>query len=321
MLKRLVQCGLASACLALGCAQTIETPAPPSGFSGEQAFAHLSQLTALGPRVAGTPGATQARAYVRSQLEALGLTVHEEVFQFRPSPELPELTLANLWAEVPGTRHGLFAVGTPLDTNPLAGPGANEGGSGAALLLELARALHETPLPYPVRLLFLDAELLDADTAFLGSEHAFLAFESAHELEGLRAWLYVHQVADRDLEIRRDRSSDRALRDLFFEVARREGLSAAFPYSAPFEDMKLGQDVFVAHRFRRVVALADIRYGGPDAPGPLWRTPGDDLTACDPGSLEAAGRVVLAGLRAVAARQIVVDAATGAASEKEEGHP
>jgi len=294
---------------------------PPARFSGEHAFAHLGQLVALGPRVAGTEPATRARAYVRAELESLGLTVHEEAFQWTPSPELPERAFANLWAEVPGARPGLFAVATPLDTNPLAGPGANEGGSGAALLLELARALREDPLPYPVRLLFLDAELLDAETPFLGSEHAFLGFESARELDQLHAFVYVHQVGDRDLEVRRDRSSDRTLRDLFFDVARREGLAAAFPRNAPFEAAKLGQDVFVAHRFPRVVALADMRYGGPDAPGPLWRTQGDDLTACAPSSLEAAGRVVLGGLRALAARQINVDTAKGAAPEKEDGHP
>jgi hypothetical protein len=105
------------------------------------------------------------------------------------------------------------------------------------------------------------------------------------------------------------------------DAAQREGLAAAFPRNAPFDVMKLGQEVFVAHRFPRVVALADIRYGGPDAPGPLWRTPGDDLGACAPESLEAAGRVVLGGLRALAARQASVDAATGAAAAQEDGHP
>ena len=320
-MKRIVGI-LALGWLGLGCAEAPIAPPPaPSRFSGERAFEHLSQLVALGPRVAGTPQAAAAHAYVRSELEALGFTVDEQAFRWAPGPGLPELELTNLWVEQQGAAPGLFAVVTPIDTNKDAGPGANEGGSGAALLLELARALHETPLAYSVRLIFLDAELLDAKTPFLGSEQAHHDLESAGALAQLHALIYVHQVADRDLEIRRDSNSERTLRDRIFDVASREGLAAAFPRSAPFDDVRLGQRVFLTHRFPRVVVLADLRYGGPDIPGPLWRTTSDDLSACSPTSLEAAGTVVLEGLRTLAARQLEVDRARGAAHHAEAGHP
>ena len=321
-MKRIVGCALVCGWLGLGCVQTPPAPpAPPSSFSGERAFEHLSQLVALGPRVAGTAQAAAARSYVRSQLEALGFTVHEQAFRWASAPGLPELELANLWVEQPGVMSGLYAVAAPLDTHPDAGPGANEGGSGAALLLELARALRETPLTYSVRLLFLDAELLDAKTPFLGSEQAHHDLVEAKALSQLHALVYVHQVADRELEIRRDRNSDRALRDVFFDVARREGLGAAFPLTAPFDDVKLGHRAFVAHRFPKVIVLTDLRYGGSDVPGSLWRTASDDLAACSATSLDAAGRVVLGGLRALAARQLAVDRAKGAALPGEGGHP
>jgi hypothetical protein len=322
--KRIVGYALVLAGLGLGCVQTqTAEPAvpPPSTFSGERAFEHLSQLVALGPRVAGTAQAAATRGYVRSQLEALGFSVHEQAFRWAPGPGLPELELVNLWAEQPGVMSGLFAVATPLDTHPDAGPGANEGGSGVALLLELARALHETPLTYSVRLMFLDAELLDAETPFLGSEQAHHDLDAAGAVAQLHALVYVHQVGDRELEIRRDRNSDRALRDAFFDVARREGVGAAFPRTAPFDDVKVGHAVFVAKRFPKVIALADLRYGGPDVPGSLWRTPSDDLAGCSPTSLDAAGRVVLGGLRVLAARQLEVDRAKGAALPDEGGHP
>ena len=320
--KRIVGCALLCGWLGLGCkTEELPAPPPPSTFSGERAFEHLSQLVTLGPRVSGTAQAAAARSYVRSQLEALGFTVHEQPFRWTPDPDLPELELANLWAEQPGLMSGLFVVATPLDTHPDAGAGANEGGSGVALLLELARALHETPLTYSVRLMFLDAELLDAKTPFLGSEQAHHDLTAAGAVAQLHALVYVHQIADRELEIRRDRNSDRALRDVFFDVARREGVSAAFPRTAPFDDAKLGHAVFVKNRFRQVIALADLRYGGPDVPGSLWRTSSDDLAACSPASLDAAGRVVLGGLRALAARQLEVDRAKGAALPDEGGHP
>lgn len=324
---RLTAHGLpAFCCVAAACAAPPPEPAPPAppSFSRERAFEHLEQLVALGPRVAGTPAAGRARAYVRGELEALGLRVHEDAFTWAREPGQPGLALANLWAEIPGAAPGLFAVATPLDSPPgdgVAIPGANEGGSGAALLLELGRALREEPLAYPVRLVFLDAELLDGRSPFLGSEHAHQRLAQSGELASLRLLLYLHQVGDRELEIRRDRGSDRALRELFFAAARRAGLGGAFPSAAPFDDVALGHRVFAGHRFRRVVALADLRYGGPDVPGSHWRTAADDLPACSAESLAAVGTVVLAGLRDAAARQREVDRATGAAEPPRDGHP
>jgi hypothetical protein len=312
--------------LALGCAFGSEPPpgelAAPEPFSGERAFAQLEKLVALGPRVAGTPGSAAAHALVRSELEALGLEVHEDAFEWTSAPGAPSLWLANLWAEIPGTEPGLFVVATPLDTAPAPGVGANEGGSGVALLLELARTLRDRPLAYTVRLLFLDAELLDAEAAFLGSEHAHLVLRESGELEQLRLLLYLHQVGDQELEIRRDRLSDRKLRDAFFAAARRRGLAKAFPFEAPFDEARLGHVVFTEHRFHRVVALADLRYGGSEMPGTYWRTAEDALAHCSAASLAAVGTVVRAGLEEVAARQRAVDRISGAAAPPEkEGHP
>lgn len=311
--------------LVSGCAFRSEPPpgdlSGPEPFSGERAFAQLEKLVALGPRVAGTPASAAARALVRSELEALGLEVHEEAFEWTSAPEAEPLWLANLWAEIPGSEPGLFVLATPLDTAPGPGVGANEGGSGAALLLELGRTLRDRPLPYTVRLLFLDGEMLDGEAAFLGSEHAHLVLRESGELAQLRLMLYLHQVGDRELEIRRDRLSDRKLRDRFFIAARRIGLEEAFPFGAPFDEVRLGHVVFREHRFPHVVALADLRYGGSEIPGEHWRTAADDLAQCSAESLAAVGKVVLAGLEAVAAHRRTVDRITGAAAPAAEGHP
>ena len=225
----------ASGCASASAATRLHRRRPaPAPFSGERAFAHLEALVALGPRVAGTPAAGPARAYLRASWKALGLSVHEDEFRFASEPGAPEQVLANLWAEIPGTHPGLFVVATPLDTPPGESPGANEGGSGAALLLELARALHERPLPYSVRLLFLDGELLTDETAFLGSAHAHRSLAESGELQTLRLLLYVHQVGDRELEIRRDRARTACFASVFFAAARGAGLAAAFPSAAPY---------------------------------------------------------------------------------------
>ncbi len=324
-MSRLAQLLLVFLGLALACANPAPPPAAaPEPFSGERAFAQLERLVALGPRVAGTPAAASAHTLVRDELTVLGLEVHEDAFSWRPTPEAEEVTLVNLWADVPGPEAGLYAVATPLDTAPGRDapiPGANEGGSGAALLLELARSLQERPLAYTVRLLFLDGELRDEKNAFLGSKRAYFQLRDAGAFEQLRLLLYVHQVGDRELEVRLDSLSDRKLRDFFFIAAQRTGHAGAFPANAPYEEIELGHGVFARNRFPHVVALADLRFGGPDVPGSHWRTPADDLANCSAKSLGAVGAVVRAGLEVVTERQRAIDRAGGAAAHRKEGAP
>lgn len=304
--------------LALACAGSSPPPAPPppapGAFSGERAFEHLERLAELGPRVAGTDAGARARTYLREALEGLDLVVYEEPFVYTPGPDGAPRELANLWVEIPGELPGLFVVATPFDTAPGVGTtlvGANEGASGAAVLVELARTLRDRPLLHGVRLYFLDAELLDPDAAFLGSEHAYLSLDEAGALPTLRLFLYLHQVGDRELEIRRDRVSDRRLREAFFEAAARGGYREAFPIAAPYDAIRLGHEVFIAHGFRRVVALADLRHGGSEVPGEYWRTVDDDLAHCSAESLAAVGWVVRAGLEDLSERQAVVDRLRG----------
>ena len=288
------------------------SPAPrPAGFVGSRAFDHVRALFAIGPRVAGTDAAAEARAYVREQLEALGLAVAVQEGRFQDT-DGNKRVLENLETVVPAgpspvgsALRGEFVLAAPLDTAPSDPPllGANESASGAATLLEAARVLQDEPLPYPVRLLFLDGESLDPARS-IGSE---LALEHL-EVAPVRLLVYVHQVGDADLEIRRDLSSHRVFRDIFFRAALEMGHADAFPMEAGFDQVPAGHREFFKRGLRRVVALSDIRFGGPDPPGPLWRTAGDNLDHISQDSLETVGRVLLAGLRDTATLLERVDA-------------
>ena len=81
--------------------------------------------------------------------------------------------------------------------------------------------------------------------------------------------------------------------------------------------MKLGHVVFAMRRFPRVVALADLRYGGSEIPGAYWRTPSDDLTHCSAESLAAVGTVVRVGLEAAAEHRRTVDRVAGSRAPAE----
>ena len=130
-------------------------------FSGRRAMAHARQLTRMGPRTPGSEASGEAAEYIRSQLEREGWDVTTERFAYAGVP------LANVIAK--RGEGPIIIVGTHYDTRPVADrdptdrtvpvPGANDGSSGAAVLLELARVLdREATEELQVWLAFFDAE-------------------------------------------------------------------------------------------------------------------------------------------------------------------
>ncbi len=282
---------------------------PPPEFSSSAAWDHLRALAEIGPRVPGTPGAAAARAYLRAKLEALGLEIHEETTTIADRGDGEPIEVVNLTASIPasGESTDLFLLAAGYDTTRFESfsfAGVNSGASGAALLLDLARFFAENRLPYGVRIVFLGAEAPQAEIpphqALWSSRVLAEGLRERGELERVRVAVWFDQVADADLTIARDLRSLRRYRDAFFEAARELDLEAAFPTSAPFESVVTGHLAFWSADFRRVVAIADPRYGGSEPPGGYWHTEQDTLERCSPQSLDAVGRVSRRALTQIA---------------------
>ncbi len=264
----------------------------------------------------GTPGAEAARAYLRSRLETLGIDVAEDVETVADRGDGQPIEVANVVGSIPGSGESadliLLAAGydsTRFESFPFAG--VNSGASGAALLLDLARALAESRLPYAVRIAFLGAEAPQGDVApekaLWSSRLLVERLRERGELERVRLAVFFDQVADADLTIARDLRSHRRYRDSFFEAARELGVAAAFPTNAPFESVVTGHLAFWAANFRRVVAISDPRYGGSEPPGTYWHTEQDTLERCSPQSLDTVGRVSRRALTEIATLLARVD--------------
>jgi glutaminyl-peptide cyclotransferase len=303
-------CALA-ALLGLACAEPAPPPPPPapdpSLFSGERAWEHLERLVEIGPRVSGTSGAEEARSYIRAQLEAIGLEPNPHSFQLNvglADGEVEKVGLESLVAAMPGESDDLVILAAPFDSRHFESfthVGANNGASGAALLLEMARVLSVDPIPYTVWLAFLDGEAGHAEDAsseqvFLGSRALVHEMQETGALPRMRLMVYFNQVADRDLVIARDLRSDRVVRKLFLRAAKELGYESAFPPDRPFSRPLGGHVEFLSVGFRRVMAVIDDRFGGDEAPGVYWRTEEDTLERCDPESLAIVGAVSKAGL-------------------------
>ena len=164
---------LALAALALWTACTsAATPESRGGqvFDSGRAFDHLRQLVAIGPRTAGSPGGQQARRYVLDQAKALGVSAAEQPFV--AATPLGPIPMANIVLTLPGTGPDRLVIGGHYDTKlfrEFRFVGANDGGSSAAMLLELARALKDHPRTHTIELVFFDGE--EAFVDWSGSDH------------------------------------------------------------------------------------------------------------------------------------------------------
>ena len=135
--------------------------APTSEFSAERAFRHVEAL-GQSPRPVGAAAHSAARAYLISQLRALGLepSVQEaEVVQRRGPTRFDVFRIRNVLARIPGEDPtGAVLLLSHYDSRPNTA-GAGDALSAVASVLETLRALNEEPaLANDVIVLFSDAE-------------------------------------------------------------------------------------------------------------------------------------------------------------------
>ena len=276
--------------------------AAPVGFDGARAFRDLEALVRIGARTAGSNGAEQTRALIRERLRQAGWLVEAQTFRAAPPGGKP-VAMANLVAQRSAAASPVLLI-THFDTKSFADQtfvGANDGASGVAVLLELARATAGDQPPLPLQLAFVDGEeafgpTIDADDGLYGSKALAKRMADDGELAKLRAVILVDMVGDRDLNLALDFGSSAELRDRFDAAATKLGV-------APLIDTRQAMSVIDDHTpfqergVREILALIDFQYGARVSPGPRWHTSADDLEGVSAESLGAFGRVLVQMLR------------------------
>jgi Zn-dependent M28 family amino/carboxypeptidase len=168
MRARMLLLALLPFTLAASCS---EAPAP----DGARALARVVTQVSMGSRVSGTTGNVAAREWIAAELARLGGRVQSQAFvDTMAGRAWPLVNVIGRFGPASGRRIALFAH---FDTRPwcdedpvveqraLPVPGANDGGSGVAVLLEVAELLHRRAPEIGVDLVFLDGEDLGRPSA------------------------------------------------------------------------------------------------------------------------------------------------------------
>jgi Zn-dependent M28 family amino/carboxypeptidase len=203
-------------------------------------------------------------------------------------------TLANITARQRPAPGPLILLAAHYDTRRFADrdpaspgdpvPGANDGASGVAVLLELARVLGEREPTCDLRLVFFDGE---DNGGIEGWEWAVGARQYAETLEREPlAVVVVDMVGDKDLDLPLERTSSPDLAAEIWSVAQARGLSAfrSEPGPAVLDD----HTPFLARGWR-AVDIIDLSY-------PAWHTVDDTLDMVSAESLDQVGEALLAWL-------------------------
>jgi peptidase M28-like protein len=209
---------LAVAAAALSLAAPASAPAPKvDRFDAQGAWTWLTRQVRLGPRPSGSPASRQLAAQLRAALP-------RGAFQ-------DDLDLRNVVGFVPGRNPSrLVVVGAHYDTKDLPGfVGANDGASGTAVVVQLARTIKPRQLRPSVLFILFDGEESPAgSTNFLNDGMRGSKF-AAPKYEKAEAMINLDLVGDRALSIPRERLSDPALWARLRAAARRTGVVSVFP--------------------------------------------------------------------------------------------
>ncbi len=271
------------AALAAGGVWLAQRAAAPQVFDGERAYQHVRAQLKLGARPTGSPAGWATGDYIIQSLKAAGWQVQTQEFDYQG------VRARNITGTV--GKGPQVILGAHYDTRKRADQdpvspdapvmGANDGASGVAVLLELARTLDRRRLQNQIVLAFFDAEDnggLDGWEWIVGSTYFAQHLETRPILV-----IIVDMIGDADQQIYWERNSSRQWNQRIWQIAASLGyenyLLAQYKYSmlddhTPF----LRQGI-------SAVDMIDFDY-------PYWHTTADTADKVSPASLERVGRTL-----------------------------
>lgn len=260
-------------------------------FSGENAYDHLVAQCDFGPRPPGSDNLTNCRAYLVDELETLGWTVSLQSFLYK------ETSCVNIIATWFPPTDSVFVVGAHYDTRPRADQeadpinrtrpilGANDGGSGVGVILELARALPESTRP-GIEFVLFDAEdsgNIDGWDWIVGSTYYVDQLTEAKRAN-ITGMILLDIVGDTNLVLPKEVSSTNSLQDEIWSTASTLGHGEVFVE-------RYGSSVLDDHHpfLKAEIPAVDII----QTPFPwTWHTLHDTPENCAASSLQVVGEVV-----------------------------
>jgi hypothetical protein len=281
-------------------------------LNAERAYGYLKDICAIGRRVSGSDGMQQQQELLKRHFEAAGGKVTMQEFQATDPLSREKVPMANMIVTWHADRKERLILCAHYDTRPYPDRdpdrskrkglfiGANDGGSGVAVMMELAHLMPKLESRYGVDFVFFDGEELiyrrddnaedgDIGKYFLGSEHFAREYIRQPPEHRYRWGVLLDMVGDADLQIYQEQNSlswreTRPLVAQIWGLAQRMNMPE-FVAQAGYE---ISDDHLALRNIAKIPTCDVIDF---DYPG-KWHTQADVLENCSGESLAKVGWVM-----------------------------
>ena len=272
-------------------------------FDGDNAYQYLIEQCSFGPRNPGSDGHSACQDFIIERLKKFSDEVLLQEFSFQEKGKNKSYTGTNIIARFNRSSSFQSLIGAHWDTRPWADQddnianrskpiiGANDGASGAAIMLELASIMAKTPPPIGVNLVFFDAE--DSGDPGLNETYCQGSMYFAKHIpiplpdEGI----ILDMVGDKQLSLPIERNSFKYHEDLvrrLWDRARELGLDTFKDYVAH----AIYDDHVPLNEYAGISTINIIDFEYPNSYTNFWHTLNDVPENCSAESLEQVGILI-----------------------------
>jgi hypothetical protein len=280
----------------------------PARIDGKRALQYLRDLCAIGPRISGSAGMKKQQELLKDHFEANGGKVEFQRFIAEQKSKKPEkVEMANMVVSYWPERTRRMILCAHYDTRPIADQepdekqwhlpfvSANDGGSGVAFLMELARHVPDLNINnIGVDFVLFDGEEYiwkEGDKYSFGSEH-FVQTRRRGKFQDLGA-IWLNMIAGKGAQFAKDPHSllrAGVLVDSVWRVAGEQKCDAFVHESAR---LQADDDLLALHRSGTpTIRILAVRY-------PHWRRLSDTPDKCTAQPLEQVSKVLSVWLQRV----------------------
>lgn len=273
-------------------------------FNADTAYAFIEKQLSFGPRVPGTPQHKACAEWLEATLKTYTpdvmvqrakvdnhdgrkLPVYNIIAAFNPDAKERVLLCAH-WDTRPNADKDTVRVDEPI-------AGANDGGSGVGVLLEIARQLATTGINMGIDIILFDTEDGGAyrvdDSFCLGSQY----WSKNKHIPNYTAkyGILLDMVGGKGASFPREQYSMLYAKDIVDKVWQ---TAAELGFNGYFVDIKsppITDDHYYVNKFAGIPTIDIIHYTAEGNFGDFWHTHDDDIGVISKSSLKAVGQTVL----------------------------
>ena len=273
-------------------------------FDKGNAFRYLVEQCEFGPRNPGSNGYKQCLDYLQKTLVGFADTVLLQPFVLDDLVDEKSYDLTNIIARFKVNEPEQLLIGAHWDTRPWADEdpvpekrndpiiGANDGASGVAVILELARILNASPPPIGITLVLFDGEDMGRSGTPKSYAQGSLAFAKDLPIEKPDEAIILDMIGDAELHIPIERYSYQQNRQLVKKLwSLAKGLSldafeSRIEYSIYDDHVPLWAEA-------KIPAVDIIDFNYPNSYTNYWHTTQDLPEHCSAESLGQVGTLLV----------------------------